>query len=275
MKKQMRMLLAILLAALLCSACGGTKKPEATAETGVETEAVTEAPTEVVTEASTEAEIKSEVDQSVLYGIWAVDEAEIGGSKYSQDELEAVDLAEFMEFYLLFKEGGSAFLQISGDQNVGKWTLNADNTLTLGSMDAVYMPEDERLVLNAVESIVLYLHKISDSQKITDIPAPAEPETEAPETEAPAKDDGQVSADFKKMMDEYVEFFDKYAEFMQKYQKSDNPMGMMMDYLQMLTDYTDAMSALEGIEKTELSSADYAYYIDAMARIEKKLLEAY
>lgn len=83
-----------------------------------------------------------------------------------------------------------------------------------------------------------------------------------------------ISREFKEAMDSYEAFFDEYVEFMKKYSESDDILSMMEDYTDYMTKYTDTMKKLDEIDEDNLSAAEYAYYIDVMARIQKKLLEA-
>ena len=60
---------------------------------------------------------------------------------------------------------------------------------------------------------------------------------------------------------------------MENYKNSDNPASMLADYADYMTKYADAMEQIDQIDEDELTSAEYAYYVDTMARIQKKLLE--
>ena len=60
---------------------------------------------------------------------------------------------------------------------------------------------------------------------------------------------------------------------MNKYADADDPTSMLMDYADYMSKYADAMEKLDQIEEDELTTAEYAYYVDTMARIQKKLLE--
>ena len=74
-------------------------------------------------------------------------------------------------------------------------------------------------------------------------------------------------------MDSYEAFFDEYVEFMRKYQDSSNPAGMLMDYSSYMMKYADAMEKLDQIKSEDMTAQESAYYIEVMARIQKKLLE--
>ena len=90
--------------------------------------------------------------------------------------------------------------------------------------------------------------------------------------ESPAMEE-EVTPEFKEAMDSYEEFFDEYVKFMKEYSESDDAAGMLMDYSDYMIKYADMMDKIDKIDTEELSPADYAYYIEVTARIQKKLLE--
>lgn len=105
-------------------------------------------------------------------------------------------------------------------------------------------------------------------------PEPATEEEPADELVESPSEDG-ISPEFKEAMDSYEAFFDEYVEFMKTYADSDNPTALLMEYAEYMEKYADAMDKLEKIEDEDLTPAEEAYYIAAMARIQEKLLEVY
>ena len=104
----------------------------------------------------------------------------------------------------------------------------------------------------------------------------AEEETDAEQPEDEGEEErseNDISPEFKEAMDSYEAFFDEYVEFMKVYKDSDNPTAMMMEYVDYMSKYADAMEKLDEIDEDDLTTAEEAYYIDTMARINKKLLE--
>lgn len=81
----------------------------------------------------------------------------------------------------------------------------------------------------------------------------------------------QVSPDFKAMMDSYEEFFDEYIKFIKKYSESQDVTSMISDYSNYMTKYTEVMQKMNSVDTSELSPADYAYYVEVTARITEKL----
>ena len=109
----------------------------------------------------------------------------------------------------------------------------------------------------------------------------SEPETEKPKKEESSKkeqsskkesskeessESEEVSSSFKETMDEYEEFMDKYVDFMKSYDAND--VTMLSEYTELLSQYK-----VSKIDEDSLSSADLAYYLDVINRVNKKLLE--
>ena len=76
----------------------------------------------------------------------------------------------------------------------------------------------------------------------------------------------KVYKEFKEQLDEYEEFFDSYIEVM-----SDEDVDLIK-YMSFLTQYTEAMEALENIDEDTLSDDDMTYYMVVLNRINLKLL---
>ena len=101
-----------------------------------------------------------------------------------------------------------------------------------------------------------------------------EPEPTSESTPEPTPTPVGVTPEFKEAMDSYEAFFDEYCEFMKAMSDDPTNFNYLLEYADMMTQYTDTMEKLDAIDETELSPADDAYYIEAMARINVKLLEA-
>lgn len=82
-----------------------------------------------------------------------------------------------------------------------------------------------------------------------------------------------VSADFKQTMDSYEAFFNEYVDFMKAYQADPTSSEMLSQYADVMSRYSETMSALDSIDESSLSTADYAYYAEVNARIVSKLAE--
>ena len=89
-----------------------------------------------------------------------------------------------------------------------------------------------------------------------------------------AVNDDQVNPDLKEALDSYEAFMDEYVEFMKSYQESGDATSMLQDYTDYLQRYSEFTRKIDKLDTKDMSSADYAYYIDVTARVSKKLLEA-
>lgn len=103
-------------------------------------------------------------------------------------------------------------------------------------------------------------------------------ETKAAATEAPTEvqaevDSSQVTPEFKATMDEYEAFYDQYIDFMNRYSSGEYDMNTMLnDYMDMLSKMDEWSAKIDAIDESQLSPADYQYYLEVTMRIEKKLL---
>ena len=61
---------------------------------------------------------------------------------------------------------------------------------------------------------------------------------------------------------------------MEKYKNSDDAASMLMDYSSYMQQYADLMQKINSIDTSNLSAADYAYYIEVTSRCSQKLLNA-
>ena len=120
-------------------------------------------------------------------------------------------------------------------------------------------------------------------------PSEEEPEEAAPEETTPEQDtmpeespqaepetDGAASAssDYRAMVDEWEAFMNKYCDFMETYNgDSGNVVSMALDYADMMSQYSDWAEKMDAVDDSALSADDVQYYIDAQARINKRLLE--
>ena len=111
------------------------------------------------------------------------------------------------------------------------------------------------------------------SKPIATAPPTTPKPTATPAPEATAAPLG-VSPEFKATMDSYEAFFDEYIAFMKAMSDDPNNTAMLLKYATMMMHYSETMEKLDAIDESKLSPADDAYYIEVMARIEVKLLQA-
>lgn len=95
-------------------------------------------------------------------------------------------------------------------------------------------------------------------------------------SDSAAADSGQVTPELKNFLDSYEAFMDQYVELAKKYKANPSDMTLLSEYSDCLTKLSDFEKQANAYEQSEssMSTADYNYYIDSMARIQKKLLEA-
>lgn len=84
-----------------------------------------------------------------------------------------------------------------------------------------------------------------------------------------------VDPTVKEALDSYESMMNSYCDFMERYQNASqtDALAMLGDYTSMLTQYTDAMSALSEIDEGSLDGDDLAYYLEVTGRVTKRLLE--
>ena len=95
-----------------------------------------------------------------------------------------------------------------------------------------------------------------------------------PATTDSTTDSGSVTPELKEFLDSYESFMDEYIAFMQKYNSSSDTLGMATDYAKMLAKYAEFSKKADAYNTDEMSSADAAYYLDVMNRVNKKLADA-
>ena len=94
-----------------------------------------------------------------------------------------------------------------------------------------------------------------------------------------AQTSGEVTPEFKEMMDSYEAFMDQYCDFMVKYVNATSSgdsatlLAMTADYASLVQQELDWASKIDGIDENTLSPADDAYYLEVQGRVLKKLGE--
>lgn len=109
---------------------------------------------------------------------------------------------------------------------------------------------------------------ITESEKVES----AESQESVTDTQSETQQQSEtVSADFKKTMDDYEAFFDKYIDIVKKYKANPTDMTILSEYSKIMVEYSKMMSDMNGINQSELSPADAAYYLEVTGRITQKL----
>lgn len=94
-------------------------------------------------------------------------------------------------------------------------------------------------------------------------------------TEAASPSESTIRPEFKEAVDSYETFMNEYVEFMKKYQESDDILGMLTDYANYMAKYAEMVEKMNKIGDEEMTIAESAYYLEVMARVQKKLAELY
>lgn len=83
-----------------------------------------------------------------------------------------------------------------------------------------------------------------------------------------------VSPEVKELLDSYEVFMDKYIDYMNKVESGASTTTLLADYYDILAQYEDYGKKLQKLENSNMSEADYEYYIEVTGRVNKKLLNA-
>ena len=122
--------------------------------------------------------------------------------------------------------------------------------------------------------VIVYNTKAAKpTQKPTQASAKAPEKTESKQESKSIADTGVVTPSFKEMMDSYEAFFDEYIAFMKRYKDNPSDLGLIGEYADYMTKYSDYMGKLSAVDTDDLSAADLAYYTEVHARILKKMGE--
>ena len=90
-----------------------------------------------------------------------------------------------------------------------------------------------------------------------------------------SSDSSQVTPELKEFLDSYEAFVDEYIEFMNKYNQNPTDATLLaqyMDYMTKLADFEKKANDYAA-QESQMSTADYNYYIDVTTRCTQKLLQ--
>ncbi len=111
-------------------------------------------------------------------------------------------------------------------------------------------------------------------------PSPtAEPKEDVDDTREENKQEenkqaASIRPEFKAALDSYEEFFDEYCNFMKKYKENPTDFGLLTEYAEFLTKYTEAMKKMSALNDGSLNEEELKYYLQVTNRINEKLLDA-
>ena len=107
----------------------------------------------------------------------------------------------------------------------------------------------------------------------------ADPQEQPAAEAGGAQISGEVTPEFKEMMNSYEAFMNRHCDFMVKYVNATNSgdsttlLAMTADYANLVQQELDWASKIDGIDESTLSPADDAYYLEVQGRVLKKLGE--
>ena len=96
-------------------------------------------------------------------------------------------------------------------------------------------------------------------------------QSEASEESSVTASSDEVTPEVKEYLDAYEAFMNKYCDFMQNYDTSD--FSALTEYLSMMQEYADFAQKVDAMDSSQMTDADYKYYIDVLARVEKRLID--
>lgn len=90
-----------------------------------------------------------------------------------------------------------------------------------------------------------------------------------------ASDASPVTPEFKEMLDSYEKLIDKYCDFMATYSSAStaDQASMLADYTDLAKQEADWAKRMKAVDRSTLSAADDAYYIEVLARVSQRLIE--
>jgi len=112
-----------------------------------------------------------------------------------------------------------------------------------------------------------------DAESSEDASEPESADDKSSDSDDESSESSVISPEFKKTMDDYEAWFDHYCEVMKKYEDNPSDLEVLSEMTDLLAEESKMLEQLENMDESEMNTAEYAYYIEVTARIEKKLLE--
>lgn len=87
---------------------------------------------------------------------------------------------------------------------------------------------------------------------------------------------GDITPEVKEFLDSYEKFVDDYVKFMKNYMNNPSNMSSMLnDYNKILSALQEYENKLSQLNESNLSAADYKYYLEVVQRCNNKMLAIY
>ncbi len=167
--------------------------------------------------------------------------------------------------------GGNNKTTVNSERNTKKEetpTSGKEEKATLTpTQKAAEKPAESSAEKPAESSVEKPAETVSSSMETKDQTEELTSNTESKDTSA-----NGVSPDFKEFMDSYESFMNKYCDFMETYDESNA--AALVQYMSLLAEYEKMTSKVDSYNEDNLSAEDYKYYVDVMARVQKRLIDA-
>lgn len=209
-----------------------------------------------------------------VFGTWVVDSIESDGSKFSIDEWKNLENDDLSKCFIVFKEGGKAYVYDGDYGNLCDWLQSENSIMIDGKKGEIF---DGKICIDCYGD-KLYLSKESNSQEI-----PNEEETSSEEktttkattfasTTVPVKNESNSSdAEWKQFLKDYEAWVDSYIAIYNKYKANPTDQSILSDYTKMVGEMTEWSEKADDIED-ELEDTDAALeYSAELMRIASKL----
>lgn len=216
----------------------------------------------------------------------AVNEGVVNGSDFKSDKSKSIFETKFKDF--IGEHVSNPELKTSNYRTVaGKDCLLLQYDATMDGNDvtcgmAVINDEDDNKIVAVMN--IYYDKMAGEYSKDFDIllngAKPVSGSVSSSESIGDEDDSADnTSADgvdpkLKAALDEYEAFMNEYVDFMNKYTSDpNNALSMIGDYADMMSRYASFADKIDNMDTSNMSKADYAYYLDTINRVEKKLLD--
>ncbi len=83
-----------------------------------------------------------------------------------------------------------------------------------------------------------------------------------------------IRSDIKDLLDSYERFIDEYIAFMQRYSNADSEdmLSMLGDYYNLIIQLGEFEEKVYALDESDLTTAEWAYYLEVLNRVNQKLL---
>ena len=190
-------------------------------------------------------------------GTWKIECIEYEGAKFSVEEWKNMENSDFSDFYIIFKDGGKAYIYDEGYGELVNW-LKSNNKIMIGDEKCTIV--DGMICLDYYGD-KLYLKKTSNNQEI-------------PKNNAVEEDDYTIDEDeWREFLSDYEEWVDEYIEMVAEYKENPTDTSILSDYTDMLSEMADWIEEADDM-KLELEDSDDALeFASELSRIAGKLAE--